>query len=63
MSGLDDAFGLSVSTTVENLREKPDDVAIELLRSIFFSLNWSDLVDTQAKLVDLIQKGHGFNNA
>ncbi len=63
ISGLDDGFGLSVPTTVENLREKPDEVAIELLRSIFFSLNWSDLVDTQAKLEDLIQKGHRFNSA
>jgi hypothetical protein len=61
ISGLDDAFGLSVSTTVENLREKPDDVAIELLRSIFFSLNWSDLVDTQGKLETLIRRGHEFN--
>jgi hypothetical protein len=58
---LDDAFGLSVPTTVENLRDKPDDIAIELLRSIFFSLNWSDLVDTQAKLETLIRQGHEFN--
>jgi Putative DNA-binding domain len=63
ISGLDDVFGLSVSTTVEKLREKPDDVAIELLRSIFFSLNWSDLVDTQRKLETLIGQGHGFNGA
>jgi hypothetical protein len=63
ISGLDDAFGLSVPTTVENLRHKPDDIAIELLRSIFFSLNWSDLVDTQAKLETLIRQGHEFNRA
>jgi hypothetical protein len=61
ISGLDDVFGLSVQTTVESLREKPDDVAIELLRSIFFSLNWSDLVDTQVKLETLIRQGHEFN--
>jgi len=63
ISGLDDCFGLSVSTTVENLREKPDEVAIELIRSIFFSLNWSDLVDSQTKLETLIQQGHGYNGA
>jgi len=61
ISGLDDAFGLSVPTTVENLREKPDDVAIELLRSIFFSLNWSDLVVSQAKLEAVIEVGHKLN--
>jgi hypothetical protein len=60
-SGLDDAFGLSVPTTVENLREKLDDVAMELLRSIFFSINWADLVDSEKKLEVLVRQGHDFN--
>lgn len=60
-SGLDDEFALSVSTTVENLRENPEDVAIELLRSIFFSLDWSNLIDGQTKLGNLLHDGHRFN--
>jgi Putative DNA-binding domain len=61
ISGLDDAFALSVSTTVEILRERPDDILMELLRSIFFSLNWADLTDTEGKLQSLIQDGRRFN--
>jgi len=61
-SGLDDEFTLSVPTTVENLRENLDGVAKEILQSIFFSLDWGDIVDSQTKLDSLIQHGHGFNN-
>ncbi|SRR6266700_187766 len=62
-SGIDDEFALSVPTTVEKLRESPDEVAMEILRSIFFSLDWGSIVDSQAKLQTLIQQGHSFNNA
>jgi len=62
-SGLDDEFALSVPTTVENLCEGPDGVAMEIVRSIFFSLDWGGVVDTQAKLETLIRQGHGFNGA
>jgi len=62
-SGLDDEFALSVPTTVEHLCENPDEVAIEILRSIFFSLDWGSLVDSQEKLGTLIQQGRRFNRA
>jgi hypothetical protein len=61
MSLLDDAFGISLSTTVENLREEPDEIAAELLRQILFALNWSDLVDSEAKLKVLLDQGRTFN--
>ena len=32
-----------------------------LLQSIFFCLNWADLMDSQAKLESLIQHGRTFN--
>jgi hypothetical protein len=63
ISVLDESFGLSVATTVEDLREKPDEVVAELLRSIFFSLNWSDLVDTPTKLETLINQGEEYNGS
>jgi len=59
-SGLDDELALSVPTTVEQLRENPDGVAMELLRSIFFSLDWASVVDSQEKLETLIQQGRHF---
>jgi hypothetical protein len=63
ISALDDSFELSVSTTVEDLREKPDDVVAELLRTMFFSLNWADLVDTPKKLETLTNQGHEYNGS
>ncbi len=60
-SGLDDEFALSVPTTVEFLREKSDEVAMEIVRSIFFSLDWGDVVDSQEKLKTLIQQGRQFD--
>ncbi len=63
ISALDDSFDLSVTTTVEELHEKPDDVVAELLRTIFFSLNWGDLVDTKAKLETLTKQGHEYNGS
>jgi hypothetical protein len=60
-SGLDDAFALSVSTTVENLRRNPENIAMELLRSIFFSLDWSGLIANETQLGELIHYGHKFN--
>ena len=62
-SGLDDAFALSVSTTVEDLCENPENVATELLRSIFFSLDWSGLVGNETELGNLIYHGHKFNGS
>jgi len=60
-SGLDDAFALSVLTTVENLRQNPENIAMELLRSIFFSLDWSGLIANETQLGELIHYGHKFN--
>jgi hypothetical protein len=62
-SGIDDEFALSVSTTVESLRENPTNVAVELLRSIFFSLDWRGLVADEAQLTKLIQDGYRFNGS
>jgi hypothetical protein len=61
-SGIDDEFTLSVPTTVEHLRGNLDGVAMEILRSILFSLDWGGIVGSQTKLETLIQQGHHFNN-
>lgn len=62
-SGLDDEFTLPVPTTVEHLCESPDAVAMEIVRSIFFALDWGGLVDTSTKVETLIRQGHNFNAA
>jgi hypothetical protein len=60
-SELDDSVKFSVSTTREELSNAPDVVVMDLLRYVFFSVNWSDLADTPQKLEKLVREGHQFN--
>ena len=60
-SGLDDEATFSIDTSTDELREKPDGVAIDLLRQMFFSLNWPELVSTLS-FEEVIRSGYQFNN-
>jgi len=51
----------SISVSREELQEKPDDVLKEILKYVFFSVNWPGLIDTEEKLLDLIQMGRRYN--
>jgi hypothetical protein len=61
-SELDDEVAFSTTSTREALREKPDGVAIDILRQVFFSVNAPDLIDTPQKLEALIRSGYAFNS-
>ena len=56
-SALDDEFVLQVPTSSEVLSEKPDGVAMEIYRHVFFSVNCPDLVDNPNKLERLVVQG------
>ena len=58
---LDDQLKFSVSTTREELSSKPEVVLNEILKNVFFAVNWSDLVNTTEKLEKLIREGQAFN--
>lgn len=60
-SKLDDRMEFSISASREELQEKPDDVLKEILKYVFFSVNWPGLIDTEEKLLDLIQMGRRYN--
>jgi hypothetical protein len=60
-SELDDEVLFSISTTSEALREKPDGVAMDVLRNVLFSVNSSALVDTPQKLEALVRMGYEYN--
>jgi hypothetical protein len=61
-SQLDDELAFSISTTSEELVEKRDAVAMEVLRYILFSVNSPNLVGAQQKLENLIQMGCEYNS-
>jgi len=58
---LDNSVTFSIETTTDELRERPDRLAMNLLRYIFFSLNWSDRIATQQQLEELVLKGYDYN--
>jgi hypothetical protein len=60
-SELDDDVSFLVTTTTEALLEKADAVAIDVLRTVFFSVNLPDLVDKPPKLEELILRGYDYN--
>ena len=60
-SELDDQISFSIETTSELLRENPEQIAADILRYIFFAVNWPGMVDTSAKLQGLLGWGHKFN--
>jgi hypothetical protein len=60
-SELYDEVTFSIPSTTETLIEKPDGVAMEILRVVFFSVNCSSLAETPGMIEALIKKGYGFN--
>ena len=60
-STLDDRMEFSISVSREELQEKPDDVLKEVMKYVFFSVNWPGLINTEKKLLDLIQMGRRYN--
>jgi hypothetical protein len=60
-SELDDEFEFSIPAVTDALFDKPDGLVMEMLRYIFFAVNWPDLIDTQAKIETLIRTGYQYN--
>jgi hypothetical protein len=54
-SELDDAVTFAIATTSELLRDAPDDVVADLLRYLFFAVNWSALVDSPENVQRLVR--------
>jgi hypothetical protein len=61
-SKLDDRMEFSISVSREELQEKPVEVLKEILKYVFFSVNWPGLIDTEEKLLDLIKLGYRYNS-
>src|SRR6266478_5914945 len=60
-SELDDDVAFSLTTTTDELYDNSDDVVMQLLRLVFFSVDWPDLVDTVPSLERLVLEGYDFN--
>jgi hypothetical protein len=60
-SELDDHVAFSITTTTETLRERTDGIAMDLLRYVFFSVNWPELVEPP-NLEAVVRSGYTFNS-
>jgi len=60
-SELDDEVSFTIAITSEALREKPDGVAMDLLRYVFFAMNWPDVADSPENLAELMRAGYKYN--
>ncbi len=60
-SELDDSVSFSLATTSDLLRDASDSVVADLVRYVFFAVNWSELVDSQEKVERLLGSGRKFN--
>jgi len=60
-SELDDDVSFSITTTTEELRERPNGIAMDLLRYVFFSVNWPEMVETPI-LEHVVRDGFTFNS-
>jgi hypothetical protein len=60
-SPLDDIVAFTVNATTEGLRENPDETAMDILRFVFFAVNWPEVIADRGNFVALIQHGYKYN--
>lgn len=58
---LDNAVAFTLDTTTDDLDERQDILASELLRLVFFAMNWPDIADSPDKLDAIIATGYEYN--
>jgi Arc/MetJ family transcription regulator len=61
VSDLDDEVSFSLAITTDDLALKIDGVARDLLRLIFFAMNWSNMAESDQALMETIKAGYKFN--
>ena len=60
-SELDNAVAFSLSRTSEELAERPDNVAMEILKVILYAVNLYGLTDSRQEVERLLRAGYHFN--
>jgi len=58
---VDDSVMFTISSTIDQLVNRRDEIAIELLRYIFFALNWPEVASTEGQLKSMVKLGNEYN--
>ena len=61
-SPLDDELTLEIPIDSEAIEKKPDGIAAEIFRRVFFSVNCANFVKTQSDVEHLLRRGYQYNN-
>lgn len=61
-SPLDSGLKLSIDTTTQLLAENTEGIAKELYQSIYFAVNWPQLVDTDKNRESVLDRAYQYNN-
>ena len=60
-SELDNTVTFAVASTTDDLQQRSDGLASDLLRSVFFAINWPNIADSPEKLGAIIMTGYEYN--
>jgi hypothetical protein len=60
-SRLDDSFGFDLLISSSRLKSQRDDVATDILRTLFFAMNWPDVATSSDSIKQCLQYGYEFN--
>ena len=60
-SELDDTVTFSLATTTDALEHDQERLAMDVLRLVFFAINWPDTADDPQKLAALLKDGYEYN--
>jgi hypothetical protein len=60
-SELDSGVEFSISTTSELLHDQTDHIIKDLLKYVFFAVNWPGIMDTKQELENLLRYGYRYN--
>jgi hypothetical protein len=58
---LDITVAFTLDTTTDDLEQRQDLLASEVLRLVFFAMNWPDIADSPGKLDAIIATGYEYN--
>jgi hypothetical protein len=60
-SELDDEVSFAIYTSSDELDQRPDNLAIDILRYVFFAMNWPDIGNDEQRIEGLIKSGYNYN--
>jgi len=61
-SRLDDSFGFDLLISSPRLTSQRDDVATDIIRTIFFAMNWPDVATNSDYIKQCLENGYEFNH-